>query len=292
MKNRFFRTLLLLSTIAWFSAPCVASDARRDDIITQTDVAVQAEISTTITEEKVNTEIEEKEWFECWTTNVVNVRVEPSEDSKILKVWDECTYILGYQYDDKWIATIYSYENDVVTLYIKSEYITENPIENEYRKLMIERVKVEDKSEWYLKYRAFIEESKYEDKPETIYDYFSSQELDLLFRVVQAEIGDYSFEQKVNVANVILNRVNHERFGETLSEVLIASQFSTIANGRINKVKVQEDTILACEYAFLFPDTTNGALFFDSDGSLNYPKIYDDSAHNFYTLREEIYYEE
>ena len=116
----------------------------------------------------------------------------------------------------------------------------------------------------------------------------SIQELDLLFRVVQAEIGNYSFKQKVNVANVILNRVDHERFGESLSEVLIPSQFSTISNGRINKVKVSEDTILACEYAFLFADTTNGALFFDSDGSLKYPKIYNDEAHNFYTLKEEF----
>ena len=290
MKNKIFRILLLLSTIAWFSAPCVASNVRRDDIITQTGVAVQ-EISTTITEEKVNTEIE-KEWFKGWTTNVANVREEPSEDSRIIKVWEECTPMRCYKYDDTWVAIEIIDDSQPVTAYIKSEYITENPIENEYRKLMLERVKAEDKREWYLKYRAFIEESKYEDKPETIYDYFSSQELDLLLRVVQAEIGDYSFEQKVNVTNVILNRVNHERFGESLSEVLIPSQFSTISNGRINNVKVCEDTILACEYAFQFPDTTNGALFFDSDGTLNYPKIYDDSAHNFYTLREEIYYEE
>lgn len=290
MKNKIFRILLLLSTIAWFSAPCVASSMGREDIITQTDVAVQAEIST-ITKEKVNTEIE-KEWFEGWTTNVVNVREKPSEDSRIIKVWEECTYLHGYQYNDEWIATIYSYENDVITLYIKSEYITRNSIENDYRQLMKERLNAEDKREWYLKYKAFIEKSEYEDNPETIYDYFNKQELDLLFRVVQAEIGDYSFDQKVNVANVILNRVNHERFGESLSSVLIPSQFSTISNGRINKVKVSEDTILACEYAFLFADTTNGALFFDSDGTLNYPKIGEDGAHNFYCLKEEIYYEE
>lgn len=291
MKNRFFRILLLLSTIAWFSVPCVASLMGREDIITQTDVAVQAEIST-ITEEKVNTEIE-KEWFKGWTTNVVNVREEPSSDSRIIKVWEECIPICCYKYDDIWIAIeITDDSQNSIIAYIKSEYITENPIENEYRKLMIERIKAEDKREWYLKYKAFIEKSEYEDKPETIYDCFAEQELDLLFRVVQAEIGDYSFEQKVNVVNVILNRVDHEQFGESLSEVLIPSQFSTISNGRINKVKVNEDTILACEYAFLFADTTNGALFFDSDGTLNYPKIYDDSAHNFYTLKEEAYYEE
>ena len=137
-------------------------------------------------------------------------------------------------------------------------------------------------------YKECIDNPKFEDKPETIYDCFTEQELDLLFRVVQAEIGDYSFDQKVNVANVIFNRIAHERFGETLNEVLVSSQFATISNGRINRVKVDEDTILACEYAFLFADTTNGALFFDSDGSLNYEKIANDGAHNFYTLKEEI----
>ena len=290
MKNRIIRVLLLLSATALVSIPYVAPVKGHNDII-KTDVAVQAEISTTTEEEKVNTEIE-KEWIEGWTTNVANMREEPSEESRILKVCEECTPIRCYKYDNTWVAIEIADDSQAITAYIKSEYITENPIENEYRRLMIERIKAEDKKEWYLKYRAFIDDSEYEDKPETIYDYFSDKELDLLFKVVQAEIGDYSFEQKINVANVILNRVDHERFGETLNEVLIPSQFATISNGRINKVKVQEDTILACEYAFLFPDTTNGALFFDSDGSLNYPKIGQDGAHNFYCLKEEVYYEE
>ena len=284
MKNRIIRVLLLLSATALVFIPYVAPAMGQKDMI-ETDVAVQEEISTEI-EEKVNTKIE-KEWIEGWTTNVVNVREEPSEDSRILKVLEECSLISFYRYDDKWVAiepTVGSYS----VAYIKSEYITINNTENEYRRLMKERLNAEDKKEWYLKYKEFIDDCEYEDKPETIYDCFTKQELDLLFKVVQAEIGDYSFEQKVNVANVIFNRVYHECFGETLNDVLIPSQFATISNGRINRVKVDEDTILACEYAFLFADTTNGALFFDSDGSLNYEQIGNDGAHNFYTLKEEI----
>ena len=285
MKNRIIRVLLLLSATALVSIPSVASNRRHEDII-ETDVAAQ-DNTTTITKEE-NIIIPRKEWFEAWTTNVVNVRQEPFEDSKILKVFEECTYIYGYQYDTEWVAIIHQEENNFVTAYIKSEYITKNKIEYEYRKLMQERLNSEDKKEWFLRYKEFINNSDYEDKPENIYDCFTKQELDLLFRVVQAEIGDYSFEQKVNVANVIFNRVYHERFGETLNDVLIPIQFSTMSSKRINKVKVSEDTILACEYAFLFEDTTNGALFFDSDGSLNYEQIGNDGAHNFYTLKEEI----
>ena len=262
MKNRFFRILLLLSTIAWFYAPCVASLMGRDDIITQTDVAVQAEIST-ITEEKVNTEIE-KEWIKGWTTNVVNVREEPSEESRILKVWEECTPIRCYKYDNTWVAIEIADDSQAITAYIKSEYITENPIENEYRRLMIERIKAEDKKEWYLKYRAFIDDSEYEDKPETIYDYFSNQELNLLFRVVETETYQGDFNSKVNVADTVLARYWDERFGNTIQDIVTApNQF---VYGRKN---ITEDTILAVEYAFLFETDYEECIYFQSIGYMD-----------------------
>ena len=277
--------LLLLTATALVSIPCVASSMGREDII-ETDVAAQEEIPTIIEEENI---ISQEEWFEGWTTSAVNVREEPSKDSRILKVLEECTPVCFYKHNDTWVAIeITDDSQNSIIAYVKSEYITRNSVENEYRQLMKERLNAEDKKEWYLRYKTFIDDCEYEDKPETIYDCFTEQELDLLFRVVQAEIGDYSFDQRVNVANVVFNRIAHERFGETLNEVLVSSQFATISNGRINRVKVDEDTILACEYAFLFIDTTNGALFFDSDGSLNYEQIGSDGAHNFYTLKEEI----
>lgn len=156
-------------------------------------------------------------------------------------------------------------------------------IEMEYRQLMDKRTITED---WYAEYKEFI--SLYSDKydsSETIYDCFTASELDLLFRVVEAEIGDYSFEQRVNVANVIYNRIAHKNFGDEINEVLVSSQFATINNGRTKRVGVDEITILACEYAYEFPDTTNGALFFDSNGYLDYEFIYNDGAHNFYKLK-------
>lgn len=148
---------------------------------------------------------------------------------------------------------------------------------------------IEDKKEWFIAYKSIVEEYSYIiDPPETIYDYFSKEELDLLFYVVQAEVGDeYSFESKVNVANVIFNRFYHERFPDTLSDILVCDQFSSIADGRYREVEVTEDTILACEYAFILDDTTDGCLFFDSNNTLNYQFVFNDSAHNFYKYREE-----
>ena len=147
---------------------------------------------------------------------------------------------------------------------------------------------IENKKEWFIAYKNIIDEYSYIiDPPETIYDCFAEKELDLLFCVVQAEVGDeYLFEQKVNVANVIFNRLEHKRFPDTLNEILVYDQFSPISDGRYKKVEASEDTILACEYAFQIEDTTGGCLFFDSNSTLNYQFVFNDSAHNFYKYRE------
>ena len=118
-----------------------------------------------------------------------------------------------------------------------------------------------------------------------IYETFGQDELELFFRIVQAEIGDeHTFDQKVNVATVILNRVNSEHFPNTLYDVLTAKrQFSTYSSGRYKKVTVSDITILACEYAYEIGGSEVGnALFFDSNGVLKYKKICNDGAHNFY----------
>ena len=92
----------------------------------------------------------------------------------------------------------------------------------EMNQKMVEIESITDKKEWFVAYKNIIDEHSYIiDPPETIYDCFTDEELDLLFYVVQAEIGDeYSFEQKVNVCSVIFNRLEHKRFPNTLLEIL------------------------------------------------------------------------
>lgn len=147
---------------------------------------------------------------------------------------------------------------------------------------------IEDKKEWYIAYKEVLNKySNILDPQESIYDYFTDKELDLLFRVVQAEVGDENtFEQKCNAASVIFNRVEHEMFPNSLFEVLSEDQFCTIKNGSYKRVEVSDTTILACEYAFMIEDNTYGSLFFDSNGSLNYQFVINDGIHNFYTLKE------
>ena len=186
------------------------------------------------------------------------------------------------------IFTGISAENFIIEQPVSINFEIDNAIE-EMNYEMTEIETITDKKEWFIAYKSIIEEYSYIiDPPETIYDYFTEEELDLLFHVVQAEVGnEYSFESKVNVANVIFNRFYHERFPDTLSDVLVRDQFSPIADGRDKEVEITEDTILACEYAFMMEDTPDGCLFFDSNNTLNYQFVFNDGAHNFYKYREE-----
>ena len=107
-------------------------------------------------------------------------------------------------------------KNSIEEQLIPINFEIDNAIEEMNRK-MAEIESITDKKEWFLAYKDVVEQYSYIiDPPENIYDYFSEEELDLLFHVVQAEIGDeYSFEQKCNVSSVIFNRLYHERFPNT-----------------------------------------------------------------------------
>ena len=154
---------------------------------------------------------------------------------------------------------------------------------------MAEIESIENKKEWFIAYKEIVDRYSYIlDPPEGIYDYYTDEELDMFFRVVQAEIGDeYTFEQKCNVASVILNRIEHYKFSDEMLEILTPQQFETVKNGSYKKSKVSEDTILACEYAFEIEDTTGGCLFFDSNNTLNYEFVFNDGVHNYYKLEQE-----
>lgn len=153
---------------------------------------------------------------------------------------------------------------------IKLQY-SESTIDFKQRELLRKQkeiLNIKDNKEYFLEYKKLIEEySDWFDPPLNIYDYFDENEIDLLFKVVEAEATAGGFDEKANIASVIFNRLDHEKFGDTLNEILIPSQFSPLLDGRAYKVEITEDTILACEYAFMIDDTTDGALYFEAKGS-------------------------
>lgn len=88
-----------------------------------------------------------------------------------------------------------------------------------------------------------------------------------LLKIVEAEAGTEDEEGKLLVANVVLNRVNSEKFPDTVTEVVYQKsggrcQFSPVSNGSINRIKVSEETIAAVERALEGEDISRGALYF------------------------------
>ena len=88
-----------------------------------------------------------------------------------------------------------------------------------------------------------------------------------LLKIVEAEAGGEDENGKLLVANVVLNRVNSNIFPDTVTGVVYQKefgvcQFSPVSDGRINRVRVSEETRRAVERAVYGEDISQGALYF------------------------------
>lgn len=91
---------------------------------------------------------------------------------------------------------------------------------------------------------------------------FSESDLDLLARVVRAEAEGEPYDGQVAVAAVILNRVNHPEFPNTIPGVVYEPlAFSVVANGEVNK-PANDSAKRAAHAALNGLDPTGGALYF------------------------------
>ena len=131
------------------------------------------------------------------------------------------------------------------------------------------------------------------ERPQTIYDNTSTDEFDMICRVIEAEIGNGNIDQKINVATCIINRYlnNDTTWYEILTE---NNQFTTVSNGAWNRVEVTESTRLALEYAWLFPNEELGDATYFKSGSDSWhdncdklEEVHDDKKHKFYVERED-----
>lgn len=100
-------------------------------------------------------------------------------------------------------------------------------------------------------------------------DGYDLQEADyeVLLRIVQAEAGGEDETGKMLVAGVVLNRVKNSRFPNTVRDVVFQNengvyQFSPVANGSYDSVRVSEETKKAVDKVLAGEDMTNGALYF------------------------------
>ena len=187
-------------------------------------------------------------------------------------------------------------DNQIIELTNQFNYVVQNK-STDVQALFkaIEPLKKENRQSYLRWYKAIYKQyNNVLDPYETIYDYSTDEEFNLICRVVQAEIGNGTFDQKCNVASVIVNRYYSKDFPSNWKDILFQKydgvyQFSSIGNGAYKKVDVDKSTIEAIEYAFTIGDTTNGATYFHSGKSKwhenNLHFIFDDGKHKFYNVK-------
>ena len=170
------------------------------------------------------------------------------------------------------------------------EALKQNAIESAKRNMqkeLNEIEEIENNMEWFAAYKEIKEKYPLADVSETVYDYYSLEEVYLMCRVVETECYDRDFDSKCNVANVIFNRIDSGLFGETVEEIVTSPK--QFAYGR---EKITTSTLLAVEYAFEICDNTLGSVYFEGEGSdvhSSYAEYVftDDVGHKFYKLKEE-----
>lgn len=116
-------------------------------------------------------------------------------------------------------------------------------------------------------------EDDYEDSvdipaPDIKYDNIENDELQVLYKICEAEAGAYSESEITHVACVILNRVKCSQWPNTIIEVVFQeNQFQPVRNGRFDAAVPSEKTKRAVDAAISGGDTTGGAVYFRTEAS-------------------------
>ena len=102
----------------------------------------------------------------------------------------------------------------------------------------------------------------------------SEEDKEVLLRIVEAEATCEDVKGRMLVANVILNRVLHKGFPNSITEVVFQNngetyQFGPIKDGRYWTVKVSDETREAVERVLAGEDESQGALFFAARSMAN-----------------------
>ncbi|WP_340966825.1 cell wall hydrolase [Bacillus sp. PPSBB_11] len=92
--------------------------------------------------------------------------------------------------------------------------------------------------------------------------HYSNEEMDLLSRLVHAEAKGESYAGKKAVASVVLNRVEHRSFPDSVRGVIYQrNAFQPVSNGSIND-KADQDSVKAVKQVVKEDDRTTKAIYF------------------------------
>lgn len=91
----------------------------------------------------------------------------------------------------------------------------------------------------------------------------TSDHINLLARIIEAEAGNQPFQGQVAVGAVVVNRVKSPYYAKTLSGVIFTpGAFEPVANGRFYSCHPTPQAYAAAKEALAGIDPTSGALYF------------------------------
>ena len=95
----------------------------------------------------------------------------------------------------------------------------------------------------------------------SIYTY-NELEIDVLARLIEAEVGKADFQTKTAFGAVVMNRVKSKAYPDTVLQVVYANgAFESVGNGSMRKVNPSEQSYRAAEDALMGYDPSDGALY-------------------------------
>lgn len=112
------------------------------------------------------------------------------------------------------------------------------------------------------------------------YKNFSEEEMEILASIINAEARGESYQGKVAVGAVIVNRVYHPSFPNSIKKVVYQSgQFTPVENGMIN-LSPDDESFKAAYDAVSGMDPSKGSLYFYNPAKSRNPE--------FFAKREEV----
>ena len=99
---------------------------------------------------------------------------------------------------------------------------------------------------------------------------YTKEEIELIALITMAEAEGESEYGKRLVIDTILNRVEHDRFPDTVAEVIYQrNQFECLSNGRIDRCEVREDFVKLVEEEIVARQNY-ACVFFNAGGYSRY----------------------
>jgi hypothetical protein len=196
-------------------------------------------------------------WIATIETDVVRVRKEPSQKGEVgtlgFIAYDDGLTIIEVL-DDDWICV--DYEGTIG--YVATEYVSVRYHIDEGETMAVIKVREAEAAE--------RERTRNRGRLDA-----SADELRLLGALIYCEAGNQSYEGKVAVGTVVMNRVKHAAYPNTIHGVIYASgQFPPALNGKVARIYEQgvpQSCLDAAQAAINGDSTVGGATRFRRAGN-------------------------